>query len=127
MEHGPNAGVKILVVDDEPAIRDSIAELLEAEGYRVDAVGRAEEALAVLRRERPALVLVDLVMPRMTGAELVAAVRADPALSSVPVVLMTAALPAPGERPVAADGILRKPFDIDDLLGTVARHCPRAA
>jgi CheY-like chemotaxis protein len=123
MAQPPTAGGTILVVDDEPAIRESIAELLEAEGYRVQPLARADEALAALRRERAALVLVDLVMPAMTGADLVRAVRADPALNSVRLVLMTAAMPAPGEANVAADGVLRKPFDLDDLLATVARHC----
>jgi CheY-like chemotaxis protein len=125
MPHPPDG--KILVVDDEPVIRESIAELLEAEGYRVAALARADEALATLRRERAALVLVDLVMPAMTGADLVQAVRADPALNSVRVVVMTAAMPSPADAKLAADGVLRKPFELEDLLDTVARHCSRAS
>jgi CheY-like chemotaxis protein len=125
MPHPPDG--KILVVDDEPVIRESIAELLEAEGYRVAALARADEALAALRRERAALVLVDLVMPAMTGADLVQAVRADPALNSVRVVVMTAAMPSPADANLAADGVLRKPFELEDLLDTVARHCSRAS
>jgi CheY-like chemotaxis protein len=85
------------------------------------ALAHGGEALAWARREVPALVLVDLVMPGMSGAELVALLRAEPALAQVPMVLMTAARPAT-EEPLATE-ILRKPFELDDLLATVARHC----
>jgi CheY-like chemotaxis protein len=71
----------------------------------------------------PALVLVDLVMPGMSGADLLRRLRAEPALDKVPMVLMTAALPR-SDEPGLATEILRKPFDLDDLLATVARHCP---
>jgi two-component system chemotaxis response regulator CheY len=120
------ASSKILVVDDEPAIRDSVAECLESEGYPVQALARAADVLEWLQREPAALVLVDLVMPGMNGAELVERLRADanPAVRAVPVVLMTAAIPTASERAVPADGILRKPFEVDDLLAAVARHCP---
>jgi CheY-like chemotaxis protein len=123
--HAPG---RILVVDDEPAIRESVAECLEAEGYPVQAIGRAADALEWLRREPAALVLVDLVMPGMNGAELVERIRADtdPALRAVPVVLMTAAIPGATEREVPADGILRKPFELGELLATVSRHWPAA-
>jgi CheY-like chemotaxis protein len=119
---------RILVIDDEPLIRDSVAECLEAEGYPVQAMGRAADALEALRREPASLVLVDLIMPGMTGAELVEQLRADadPALRDVRVVLMTAAMPGAAERAVAADGILRKPFELGDLLAAVSRHWPAA-
>jgi two-component system chemotaxis response regulator CheY len=118
---------KILVIDDEPAIRESVADILAAEGYPVQALARAADALESMRRERTALVLVDLVMPGMNGAELVEQLRADadPAIREVPVVLMTAALPGAAERAVAANGILRKPFELGDLLATVGRHWVR--
>jgi two-component system chemotaxis response regulator CheY len=117
---------KILVIDDEPAIRESVADILESEGYPVRALARAADALESMRREPTALVLVDLVMPGMNGAELVEQLRADadPAIREVPVVLMTAALPGAAERAVPANGILRKPFELGELLATVSRHWP---
>jgi CheY-like chemotaxis protein len=121
----PPAG-SILVVDDEPAIREAVVELLASEGYRAHGLGGGQEALEWVRRERPALVLVDLVMPVMNGAELLGRLRADPALKGVPVVLMTAATPARGEPATGADAVLRKPFELDELLDAVARHCPPA-
>jgi CheY-like chemotaxis protein len=116
----------ILLVEDDVAIRDAIAECLESEGYRVEAVGDGAEALAWLARaERPALMVLDLVMPVMNGAELLAQVRADPALGRVPTLLMTAAI-ASGATPLpAADATLVKPFDLDQLLAAVARLVPR--
>jgi CheY-like chemotaxis protein len=117
------AGGSILVVDDEPAIREALVELLASEGYRAHGLAGGGEALDWLRRERASLVLVDLVMPVMNGAELVGRLRADPELRTVPVVLMTAATPVRGEPPPAADGVLRKPFELHELLEAVARHC----
>lgn len=105
-------------------MREAVAECLQAEGYRVQALAQGEEALEWARRERPALVLVDLVMPVMSGTELLGRLRADPALETVPVVLMTAAIPARGEMPLPAE-VLRKPFELEELLATVARFCPR--
>jgi CheY-like chemotaxis protein len=117
---------KILIVDDEAPLREAVAECLEAEGYHVHAVARPAEALEWARREVPALVLVDLVMPGMSGADLLRELRAEPALGKVPMVLMTAALPAKHEPRLATE-VLRKPFDLEDLLATVARHWPPPA
>jgi CheY-like chemotaxis protein len=117
----------ILLVEDDAAIRDAVAECLETEGYRVQAAGDGAEALTWLARgERPALIVLDLVMPVMNGAELLAQVRADPALERVPTLLMTAAIVA-GTTPLpAADATLVKPFDLDQLLGAIGRLVPRA-
>jgi two-component system phosphate regulon response regulator PhoB len=111
-------------VDDESAVREAVAECLAAEGYRVHALGQPAEALEWVRRERPALVLVDLVMPAMSGTELLGRLRADPGLEKVPVVLMTAGIPPRAEPALTPDTVLRKPFDLEDLLATVARFCP---
>ena len=117
----------ILLVEDDAAIRDAVAECLETEGYRVHAAGDGAEALTWLARgEQPALIVLDLVMPVMNGAELLAQVRADPALERVPTLLMTAAIVA-GTTPLpAADATLVKPFDLDQLLGAIGRLAPRA-
>jgi CheY-like chemotaxis protein len=85
-------------------------------------MAEGEAALEWLRRERAALVVLDLVMPVMSGAEILQRLRADPDLREIPVVLMTAAAPVPGEREPPADAVLRKPFDLDELLAVVARH-----
>lgn len=117
----------ILLVEDDVAIREAVSECLSAEGYRVDAASDGAEALARLADgERPALLVLDLVMPVMNGAELVARVRAEPRLADVPVLLMTAAISAPGAELPEVDAKLVKPFDLDDLLSAVARLALRA-
>ncbi len=115
------AAARILLVEDDAGIRDSVAECLELEGYEVSAVANGSDALAWLSREVPDVLLVDLVMPVMTGGELLARMKADPRLAAVPAVLMTAAIPAPGAPVPKADATLPKPFDLDALLEVVGR------
>ncbi|HEX9308693.1 MAG TPA: response regulator [Anaeromyxobacter sp.] len=118
----------VLLVDDDDAIRETVSECLCAEGYDVRAFAHGAEALEWLGRgERPSVVVLDLVMPVMNGAELLARLRATPALRDLPVVLMTAAIPTPGHPAPAADTILTKPFELDQLLDAVARHVGLAA
>lgn len=114
---------QILLIEDDDGIRDSVAECLASEGYSVVPVTNGVEGLEWLRRENHAdLIVLDLVMPVMNGAQFLAVVREDPALRQVPVVLMTAAMPT-GDAPIPqANGYLEKPFELDDLLATVARH-----
>lgn len=119
-------GRSILLVEDDDAIRESVAECLDAEGYAVAMVENGVAGLEWLRRSaRPDLVVLDLVMPVMNGAQFLEAVRADPALRDLPVVLMTAALPSEQLPVPAADAYLSKPFELDQLLETVARHARR--
>lgn len=117
----------ILLVEDDVAIRETVSECLASEGYRVDAAEHGADALARLAEgERPALVVLDLVMPVMNGAELVERVRAEPRLAGLPMLLMTAAISSPGPSLPAVDATLVKPFDLDDLLSVVGRLAPRS-
>ncbi|MFY3744373.1 response regulator [Anaeromyxobacter sp. Red801] len=119
-------GRSILLVEDDDAIRESVAECLDAEGYAVAMVENGVAGLEWLRRSpRPHLVVLDLVMPVMNGAQFLETLRADPALRDLPVVLMTAALPSEQLPVPVADGYLTKPFELDELLETVARHARR--
>src|SRR5512133_1148730 len=114
------ASARILLVDDDSGIRDSVAEVLELEGYQVAAMANGVDALEWLSREVPPdVLLVDFVMPVMSGGELLARVKADPRFADVRAILMTAAIP---QSPVpAADAMLPKPFDLDALLEVVGR------
>jgi CheY-like chemotaxis protein len=116
------AAARILLVEDDTGIRDSVVECLETEGYDVAAVANGSDALDWLAREAPPdVLLVDLVMPVMSGGELIQRLKADPRLASVPAVLMTAMLPSPRTPVPAADALLPKPFELEALLEVVAR------
>jgi CheY-like chemotaxis protein len=108
----------ILVVDDEPDIREVIAEALVLSGYRVRTARNGKIALGQARLNRPNLIVLDLMMPVMNGWEFLEAQQEDPDLAGIPVVVVTAALDAQVE---GAAMILRKPFDLNMLLSTVAR------
>jgi PAS domain S-box-containing protein len=116
---GAGGGARILVVDDDDDVRGFLADLLEADGYRVEGASAADAALEALSRTRPALVLVDFAMPGMNGAQLAALIRErDPDL---PIAFITGF--AESDQIEAAVGpdvrVLRKPFGIDDLRALV--------
>jgi two-component system response regulator CpxR len=106
----------VLVVDDDDAIREVIAEVLRDEGYEVVCAGNGEQALSELREHRlPDLMLLDLMMPVMSGWELLELLQANSDLSRIPVVVVSA-MNAPG-----ACEHLAKPIDLERLLATVGR------
>jgi CheY-like chemotaxis protein len=119
----------ILVVDDDEDIRAVILLLLDMAGYA--AVGAADglEALERIQsRGRPALVLLDLRMPRLNGPGFVGALRADPALAAVPIVVLSGdAMASEIASSLGVSGCLKKPVDLEDLVGAVDRHCPAGA
>jgi CheY-like chemotaxis protein len=108
----------ILVVDDDPALLENIAECLSGEGYQVSLARDAAGALARLAAlPCPALVVADQFMPGMTGTELVARIRGDAALAGVRLVLVSGLPPPSG--PAGADAVLEKPFGVGQLLAMV--------
>ena len=107
----------ILIVDDEAAIRQVVGEILEDEGYRPRGAANSDEAMREMARRAPSLVLLDFVMPQMSGWTFLERMRAVPALGDVPVVAISALSVAhPG-----VSAALRKPFDLPSLLQTVER------
>jgi CheY-like chemotaxis protein len=122
------ANTTILVVEDDPSIRDSVAECLEDEGYVVARAANGAEALGLLAAGvQPQILLLDLHMPVMDGAELVAALEADERLRGIPRVLMTGSAPRAGAPLPPADVYLEKPFEIATLLAAIERHRRAAA
>src|SRR4051794_38927563 len=107
----------ILVVDDDPAILDMIAELLGFEGYHVITTSQGSAAVAQAKADPPALILLDLMMPQMRGWHVIAALHASGQTRSIPVVLLSARR---DRRTTAAElGVttfLEKPFELNDLL-----------
>jgi CheY-like chemotaxis protein len=77
-----------IVVDDSILVRHTLCRFLEERGYTVEAAGDGLEALEMLERLRPDVIITDLEMPRMTGSEFIAALRAAPATAAIPVVVL---------------------------------------
>jgi CheY-like chemotaxis protein len=123
-ESGPSGfSGSILIVDDDDAIRDSLAMLLEDEGYRVHTAANGRAALALLECiQLPALAFIDLRMPVMDGVELIEAMRNDARLARLPVVVLSAA-----STVAAPEGllILRKPIGIELILDAVRKLSAR--
>jgi CheY-like chemotaxis protein len=114
----------ILIVDDEAPIRDFLAGFLEDAGHRtVEAINGAQ-ALAVIAKERPDVVLCDVMMPVLNGAELCRRLKAGAETTSIPVILMSSAGPKATEG-AGADAFIAKPFDsLDDVDALVRRWSP---
>jgi two-component system OmpR family response regulator len=113
---------RILVIEDDRAGRESMVEALSAEGL---VCGGAEDGRLGLRQVddfRPDLIVTELLLPKLTGFELVAALRADPATRTIPVVVVTALAERSAQRrlmELGADDYLTKPFTMDELIGAV--------
>lgn len=105
----------ILLVDDDPETRKALAELLRARGLVVDEARDGREALERLAARRPSVVVTDLVMPEMSGWDLVREMKQSAALTHIPVVVLSAS--APGE--IGADVRLRKPCPFSRILSAI--------
>ena len=113
----------ILLVEDDPYIREFLALMLKEEGFRTAEATNGREALRLAARLPPSLVVGDIMMPVLNGYDLVMRLRQDAALCTVPVILMTAARAVP---PIDVP-LVRKPFDIDALLATIRDQLTRSA
>ena len=113
----------ILVVEDDPDIRETLRDVLEIEGYEVTTAEHGKDALDKLARmARPCLVLLDLMMPVMSGAEFLAVLRKDEVLSTLPVVVVSA-WPKEAAKVRDAQGFVKKPVDLDALLRLMGQYC----
>ena len=113
---------KVLVADDEPNILISLEFLMKREGYQVLVARDGHAALELIRRERPALVLLDVMMPGKSGFEVCQAVRADESLNGVKILMLTAKGRDTDRAQglgLRADGYMTKPFATQDLAARV--------
>ncbi len=115
----------ILVVDDDVEIRETLVEALRDRGYEALGAGDGIEALATLRSRQPwCLILLDLMMPNMDGWQMREAQLADPTLSSIPVVVVSATTDvSQAASKLDAVDYVTKPARLTQLLATIERHC----
>ncbi len=109
----------ILVVEDEPTLRETLVDALEADGFRVVAAADGREALAQFRGERPDLILLDLMLPELSGIEVTRIIRAE---SGVPIVMLTAKdseLDKVVGLELGADDYVTKPFSLRELTARI--------
>lgn len=113
---------RVLVVEDDPNVRGLLQTLLSSEGYEVVTASDGLAGLVKLSSAKPALMLLDLMMPDLGGVRVLEELRADPTLSDVPVIVVTGKVEAvPGLRDVLGDNnVFVKPFGVTELLDRVA-------
>lgn len=128
------AGELVLVIDDSPTITKVVQLVLTKAGYQVQTAADGEAGLEAVRAQRPNLILLDFVMPRMNGYQFCRELVADPKLRDIPVVLMSAKGDQVGERFVKVMGIvdyITKPFSPEAITAvvqhTISKYAPGAA
>ena len=117
---------KIVVVDDEPDILTVVVFRLKKLGYQVLSAINGKEALALIKAEKPDLILLDYRLPDMNGIEIARAVRADSALRNTPIILLSASsgkdLTVEAYKNAAINEYIKKPFDPEELLACVKKY-----
>jgi two-component system cell cycle response regulator DivK len=115
----------VLYIEDNPENRILVRRVLMSEGFNVLEAGNASDGLDLAQNQRPDLVLVDINMPLLDGLSLTSIMKADPGLSTIPVVALTAnVMRGDRERTLAAgcDGYIQKPIDVDTFSTQIARY-----
>jgi two-component system, cell cycle response regulator DivK len=120
------AGERVLVVEDNEKNMKLVRDILEAIGYSPLEASSAEQGLVLAAEHEPSLVLMDIQLPDLDGAEALRRLRSDERTAGIPVLALTAqAMQGDRERFLGAgfDGYLSKPVDVDELIATVQRFC----
>lgn len=120
---------RVLIVDDEPDVVESIAYRLGIEGIECLAAGDGAEGLRLAQEQLPDLVILDVMMPKMTGYKAARSLRQDERCRRIPIIMLTARSQA-GDRVIGmesgADDYLTKPFDLDELTAKVLKFLERS-
>jgi CheY-like chemotaxis protein len=115
---------KILVIEDEAPIRENLLRFLKFEGYQVTAAENGAAGLDAIRTEPPDLILCDVMMPKMTGFELMAELKKEPLLSAIPFIFLTASAEKDSiEKGIAMGAMdyVTKPFNLVELATLIRR------
>jgi CheY-like chemotaxis protein len=110
-----------LVVDDSMLIRHTVCRFFEERGFEVHSASNGVEAWEILQQVHPDLIVTDLSMPRMTGTELITAIKEVPALATIPIVVVAARRTAsdPQQMDERADFVVHKDIDIEEQMVSV--------
>ena len=108
----------VMIVDDEPDLLKVMSFGLKMAGYKAITCSNSEQAVELINKEKPDLVLLDLLMPKMSGEDICKIVKSDQKLKHIPVVFLTAILCETKEKieSIGADGYLEKPFEPEKLM-----------
>ncbi|MFY9579626.1 MAG: response regulator [Gaiellaceae bacterium] len=123
----PARGPLVLVVDDDPQVREVVRVNLEMEGYTVREAGNAEEGLAAVEDDAPDLILLDVMMPQVDGWEMLRRVQEQHGIGSIPVVMFSGQLESTAQREAeerGAQGFVGKPFDLRALIEQTKQIVP---
>jgi CheY-like chemotaxis protein len=115
----------ILVADDDPDILNIVAVSLETSGYTAHKASNGREAVDQARRHHPDLILMDMMMPVMSGYEAIAAIKSDPAMHDIPIIGLSAKAMATDielASGIGVDGYITKPFRIAQVLAVIAGY-----
>jgi len=117
-----------MVVDDDRHLLTTVTDFLRFEGYEVITAANGKEALAALRKSRPDVILLDVMMPGMDGGDVAQAIRARPTLKNIPIIFTTAVVSKSEERShdgeIGGESFLAKPFQLDELTMRIQEALP---
>jgi len=116
--------LQILIADDAPHIARSLSFVLQKEGFSVDVANNGDEAVQKIREERPKVVFLDIVMPKMTGLDICKEIKADPALKDTYIIILTAKggdMDRQECMSAGADEYMTKPFSPREVLERVLK------
>lgn len=116
------SAARVLVIEDDMWVRSLLADLLPAEGYSVEQATNGATGIRLAKKNRPDVVVLDLAMPEISGADVIRALKTDSSTADIPVIVVSAyasQLQGGEARSVAA--VIQKPFDVDELIAQVQR------
>ncbi len=114
--------VRVLIAEDEPNIVESLTFILNRSGFEVESVGDGAAALESIQSSRPDVVILDVMLPSMNGFEVMKSVRADDAVSTTPIIILTAKGQSRDRQTameIGADAFVTKPFSNSEIIDKV--------
>ena len=119
---GPEQAATLLLIDDDPQVHDLLGQMLSREGYRVEHATSGPDALTMVQKVRPAGILLDVMMPQVDGWTVLSALKRDPNLADIPVIIVSMLDERPLGLSLGAAEFLTKPIDRSRLVETVRKH-----